>query len=393
VKAVTPGMIAKAKEVLAANPNLRGFMMECTELPPYSDAIRHATGLPVWDAITSCNAFMAGGQDNPRFGLDGWHLEWDGKQEAYTFGDNVEDKGELKNATDADKVVSADTAGSDQIIQHKGAKKVKSGTLGVIRLDYNYPPAPGDIDHPGSFEYDVFYRAVPGLSFGICQNWETQKTPEVEANLIEAIKFLDVEKGVSGITGDCGFMMYLQTIARQNTKKPVFMSSLAQLPAVTCAYAKHEQIAVFTANGKTLGPMRDLIRDECGVDTQDKRFIIVGCEDVDGFEAVAAGDKVDVAKVTPGMVKKAKEILVTHPNIRGFMMECTELPPYSDAIRHATGLPVWDAITSCNAFIAGVQDNPLFGLQGWQHEWDGKQDEYTLGQNLTAEDKAKLENA
>jgi len=31
----------------------------------------------------------------------------------------------------------------------------------------------------------------------------------------------------------------------------------------------------------------------------------VGCEDVDGFEAVALGEKVDTAKVEPGVVKKA----------------------------------------------------------------------------------------
>ena len=34
-----------------------------------------------------------------------------------------------------------------------------------------------------------------------------------------------------------------------------------------CAFAQDEKIAIFTANGKTLAPMRDLIRDECGVDT------------------------------------------------------------------------------------------------------------------------------
>jgi len=46
------------------------------------------------------------------------------------------------------------------------------------------------------------------------------------------------------------------------------MSALAQLPAVTCAYAAHEEIIIMTANGETLKPMNDLIRDECGVDTQ-----------------------------------------------------------------------------------------------------------------------------
>ena len=52
----------------------------------------------------------------------------------------------------------------------KAAVKLhRCASLGVIRLDYDYPPAPGDIDHPGSFGYDVFYRVVPGLTFEICQ--------------------------------------------------------------------------------------------------------------------------------------------------------------------------------------------------------------------------------
>lgn len=143
------------------------------------------------------------------------------------------------------------------------------------------------------------------------------------------------------------------------------MSALAQLPAVTCAFAEHERIIVMTANGKTLEPMRDLIRDECGVDTQKRRYIIVGAQDVKGFEAVALGEKVNVKAVEPGMVKLAQETLKKHPNAQAFLMECTELPPYSDALRAATGLPVYDAITNCNFFIAGRADNHRFGLQSW----------------------------
>ena len=83
--------------------------------------------------------------------------------------------------------------------------------------------------------------------------------------------------------------------------------------------------------------MRDLIRDECGVDTQGERFIIVGCQDVPHFEAVALGEKVDVEKVTPGMVEKAKTVIKENPNVRAILMECTELPPYSDAVRATMG--------------------------------------------------------
>ena len=41
--------------------------------------------------------------------------------------------------------------------------------LGVIRLDYDYPPIPGDVDSPDSFSYDVVYRTVPGLTFEMAQ--------------------------------------------------------------------------------------------------------------------------------------------------------------------------------------------------------------------------------
>jgi hypothetical protein len=261
----------------------------------------------------------------------------------------------------SNQVVAAKSAGSNQKggmpIKKVGAKegaavdnKKDHVSLGIIRLDYNYPPAPGDIDHPDSYGYDVHYRCVPGFTFAMCQSGKM--TEEVEKEFLEAIKELEA-KGVCGFTGDCGFMMFFQGLARRNTHKPVFMSALAQLPAVTCAFSAEEQVLIMTANGHTLEPMRDLIRDECGVDTQLKRFHVVGCEDVDGFEAVAEGGKVDVAKCTPGIVKKAQDALKMYPQTRAILLECTELPPYADAIRHATGLPVYDAITNCDFFVMG----------------------------------------
>jgi len=175
-------------------------------------------------------------------------------------------------------------------------EKSPSPRLGVIRLDYPYPPASGDIDYPGSFGYEVIYRVVPGFTFLMCQMGEM--TEEVELEFISAVRWLSEVKKVSVITGDCGFMMWNQKIARNTIKhKPIVMSPLCQLPAVTCAYSQREQIIIMTADSVTLEPMRDLIRDECGVDTQDERFHIVGCQDVKGFEAVANGTKVNTKVV------------------------------------------------------------------------------------------------
>jgi hypothetical protein len=64
-----------------------------------------------------------------------------------------------------------------------------------------------------------------------------------------------------------------------------------------------------TANGKTLAPMQTLIAKECGFHAEEDRFIIVGCENVPGFEAAAFGGKVDIAVFEPGIVSLVKLIL------------------------------------------------------------------------------------
>ena len=265
----------------------------------------------------------------------------------------------------------------------------KAGALGIIRLDYNYPAAPGDIDHPASYAYDVFYKVVPGFTFEMCMSGKM--TPEVEESFKAAIKYFE-EKGVSGITGDCGFMMYFQQLARQVTYKPVFMSALAQLPAVTSAFSKDELIAVFTANGKSLDPMRDLIRDECGVDTQQQRLWSWVARTCPISRRWLWARRSMWKRWTPGIVAKARDVMTKHPNIRAILLECTELPAYADALRKETGLPVYDAITGCDFFMTGVQDNERFGIQDWQVQWDGKQEEYTFAKNLSEEEKAKLVN-
>jgi hypothetical protein len=126
-----------------------------------------------------------------------------------------------------------------------------------------------------------------------------------------------------------------------------------------------------TANGKTLAPMQGLIAKECGIHTDEDRFIIVGCENVPGFEAAAVGGKVDTVVVEPGIVSLVLKTLEKYPDVAAVLMECTELPAYSDAVRNATRLPVLDAITNCDFFINAFKDNERFGMNDWQHEWDG----------------------
>ena len=94
---------------------------------------------------------------------------------------------------------------------------------------------------------------------------------------------------------------------------------------------------------------------ECDVDTQDTRYNVVGCEDVPEFgEEVAKGEKVKVENAQPWIVRKAFHTLLKYPQSRAFLLECTELSPYANAIRFYTGLPVFRSIDRC------VQHGPGF---------------------------------
>jgi len=262
-------------------------------------------------------------------------------------------------------------------------------SLGVVKLDYSSPSSEGELTCAASFEYEVHYRVVPGWTFKMCQTGKMNE--EIKKRFKRAIQWL-VDKGVSVITGSCGYMMYYQHIAREITQIPVFMSSLCLLPTITCAFAPKEQIIIMCANGSSLEPMRDLIRTECGVDTNEKRYNIVGCQDVDGFEAVMKGYKVNYDKTEPGIIKRSLEALEKYPESRAFLLECTQLPPFADAIRYHTGLPVFDIITASNFFIESFQDNKLFGINDWQKDWDGEYEEYKFGSNLTQTERFLVVN-
>jgi len=271
----------------------------------------------------------------------------------------------------------------------KNIVKMKGHTkLGVIRLDYDYPASPGEIDHHETFDCDVIYRVVPGFTFEMCKSGNLTK--DVREEFIEAVIWLQ-DRNVSAITGDCGFMMYYQKLAREFSSTPVFMSSLAQLPAVTCAFQESSQICIFTANLTSLRPMKDVILETIGSDANvENKLIMVGCENVAGFEAVDRGEKVDGDIVMPGIVELAKNSLRENPGIKAFLFECTQLPPFADAVREATGVPVYDAVTCCNFFASGFQENKNFGKVNWKQPWSGRRKEYKFGQELPEEKRRKL---
>merc|ERR1719188_189043 len=140
-------------------------------------------------------------------------------------------------------------------------------------------------------------------------------TYKVQQQFVSSIKYLE-SMGCCGITGDCGFMMAFQPLARDVATVPVFMSSMVQCPMISVAFDKYDKILILTANSATLKPQKEILLSQCGFDVDDNRFVIYGCQNIPGFDAVEKGEKVDVERVTPGMVKMVKDIITQEPTIR-----------------------------------------------------------------------------
>lgn len=239
--------------------------------------------------------------------------------------------------------------------------------LGVVRLDVGRHASEVVVRFPASNQYDVIYRVVPGLTLEMAKSG--RMTPMVSEEFKKAIMWLE-SQGASGITGNSGFMIAFQHLARQVADCPVFMSSMIQFPMVSVAIDKADKVLILTGNVETLKPQKQLLSIFCGLNIDDGQFLIAGCEDVPGFDAAALGDAVDVQCMTSGILALAKNVLSENPMVRAIVLESSELPPYADALRASCKLPVFDAITCADFFIDARKDNPRFGLNNWQSNWD-----------------------
>lgn len=356
---VQPCIMKLAMDALAGNSRIVGILLECSELPPYADALRAVTELPVWDAVSAADFYASAYKSGSRYGVDDWHQEWELEQEVLNSPSPM---GEARGR--AAGIRAKSKAAAQKL---KKLRKKQAPMLGVLCLDHNHPPGAGDADCTGSYDYEVLFRSVPGLTLEMAQSG--MMTYQVQREFVQAIKWLE-SAGVCGITGDTGFMMAFQPLARDVATVPVFMSPMLQTAMISVAFDKHDKILVLTGDSKTLRPQKEMLLNECGFDIDDSRFIIVGCQDVPGLGAAARAQKADVEAITPKLIDLVQRVMREQPTSRALLLEGAELPPYADALRTATGLPVWDAITCADYFVSCRKDNPRFGFNQWQNDWE-----------------------
>lgn len=233
----------------------------------------------------------------------------------------------------------------------QGGKSVYGVSVGVMLLDTTIPRPPGDVGNARTFDFPVLYDTVPGASTGLA-------VERSASGLLE--RFVDVgrdlvRRGARALSTSCGFLSIHQREMTAKVDAFVATSSLLQIPMLLKMVGQNSHLGVITANASTLSSEH---LAGAGITEDDRsRLAFIGLEETAHFYPIIVGGidaPLDTDLAESEVVAAAEKALIDDPAIRGFVLECANLPPYSGAIRRATGLPVWDITTMLNWIDAAM---------------------------------------
>ena len=201
----------------------------------------------------------------------------------------------------------------------------------------------GDVGNAKTFPFPVLYRQVhdatvwdlfnPGIAIGAPEPW------------VEAARDLE-RAGVKGISGGCGFMSIHQPAMADAVDIPVFTSALMWVPIVAALLGRDRRVGILTVNN-------ELLREEyylgSGWSSEEFPVLTAGVEDTDFGDILREQEgrylaPEDRERLEAIIVNEAEEFVNSNPSIGAIVLECTNFPPYADAIRAATGRPVFHIV-------------------------------------------------
>jgi len=202
--------------------------------------------------------------------------------------------------------------------------------LGVLMLETRFPRLPGDVGHADSFTMSVRYLTVQGAS--PVRVVRTQDPALLEPFVAAARELVDA--GARAVTTSCGFLVQHQAALQAALPVPVWTSSLLKLREL-------RRPGVLTVDAEVLGPAQ-LIAAGAPPDTP-----IEGLPAGGTLQRTLLEDRpmLDAAAAEAEAVEAACRLVARHPGVDAIVLECTNLPPYADAIGRATGRPVHHLMT------------------------------------------------
>ena len=216
---------------------------------------------------------------------------------------------------------------------------------GLVQLE----KFPGNSTNPETFEFPVKYSRVKGANIHTILENPCQEV--LQSMITEARKM--EEQGIKAITTSCGFNSIFQRELADSINIPVFTSSLMQIPLVQNMLRKQQAVGVITAKKSALSEQH---LENAGVNKQ-MPIQIQGMEACSEWNKIFSSpdEDIDISIIENDIVSRACSMM-EFSDIGAFVLECTDLPPFSNAVRKATGRPVFDFVTLTNFVYQGIRN-------------------------------------
>ena len=206
----------------------------------------------------------------------------------------------------------------------------------------------GNSTNPKTFYFPVSYSRIKGATIHTilenpCRN--------VLQSMIKEARKMETQ-GIRAITTSCGFNAVFQRELADAVHVPVFTSSLIQIPMVQNMLGSQQTVGVITAKKSSLTERH--LR-AIGIDNPETVYI-EGLETCTEWNKIfsAPDDEIDIRTVEKDVISIARSMKETS-QIGAFILECTDLPPFAEAIRNATGRPVFDFVTLTTYVYQAIQ--------------------------------------
>ena len=227
------------------------------------------------------------------------------------------------------------------------------GKIAILRWESGQVPQgllqletmPGNSTNPASYPFPVRLVEVQGAN---ADTVILHPSPVVLERMIALVQQLERE-GIRAVTTSCGFNAVFQQALADAADIPVFTSSLLQVPFAQAIVGKHRSVGIITANRASL---TETHLRACGI-TPEINYYLQGLEHCRQWRKIyeQPEEPFDLEAVSQEIMGAVEEAVAAHPDTGIILLECTDLPPYAQAIRDRFGLPVLD-INSLIGYVA-----------------------------------------
>jgi Asp/Glu/hydantoin racemase len=210
-------------------------------------------------------------------------------------------------------------------------------------LETHFPRPLGDIGHPDTFHFAVRRRVVQGAT---AERVVRGSDPALLQPFIDAATEL-VDEGCAAIATSCGFLARWQRELQAALPVPLWSSALLQLGE---QQALGRRCGVITIEAASLGAAH---LESVGADPETP---VEGITPGSALHRTLLQDlpTLDQADAQAQVLAAAQRLRSREPRIDTLVLECTNLPPYTPALRAATELQVLDVVSMLTQRMAAL---------------------------------------